>query len=127
MARQQNISFDQGSDVSIEVTVTDVNGDVVDLSGYTANAALRKHYLSANGFGFETETGDNGLLTLSMNHVVSANIEAGRYVYDVTITGQSSNLVWRVVEGIATVRPGVASHPITTADAESSDIDGGTF
>jgi hypothetical protein len=38
-----------------------------------------------------------------MNHVETANIESGRYVYDVEILYNASNTIQRVVEGIVTV------------------------
>jgi hypothetical protein len=107
MARQQNIAFDMGTDVTIEMEVSDSAGDLLDLSGYTCAAAFRKHFDSTTSVSFSASGANNGVITLSLTHVQSANVTAGRYYYDVTITGNSSNLVSRVVEGICTVRPSI--------------------
>jgi len=51
--------------------------------------------------------GANGTVLLTMSSNTTANIAAGRYVYDVEITGGEANTVTRVVEGIVTVTPNV--------------------
>jgi hypothetical protein len=97
MAIKANIVIDQGSDFSTEISVTDDNGDPVNLTGYSAAAQMRKHYTSATAISF---------VALSMNAATSSNVTAGRYVYDCEITS-SSNVVSRLVEGIVTVTPQV--------------------
>jgi len=110
MAKQQNIVFDQGTDVSIEVSVLDDIGVELDLSGYTAQSSIRKHYTSNSSLDFLCET-SNSTITLSLSNIESGNITPGRYVYDVIIIGTSSNLVTRIVEGICTIRPRVTINP----------------
>ena len=44
MAQVANIYIDQGTDFQIAVDVTDAVGDVLDLTGYTESAQLRKTY-----------------------------------------------------------------------------------
>ena len=109
MAVKANIVIDQGSDFSSTITVTDDAGNAVDLTGYTASGQVRKHYTSSTAYDFTISFGTprtDGTVTLSMGRDVTANLESGRYVYDVEITS-AANTRSRLVEGIATVTPEV--------------------
>jgi hypothetical protein len=107
MATKANIVIDQGTTFSTSITVTDSDGDVVNLSTYTGAAQMRKHYTSNTAHDFTVDiTGNTGLVTLSMNATTTANITSGRYVYDCELT-DSTNTVSRVLEGIVTVTPEV--------------------
>jgi len=109
MAAKANIVVDQGADFSTTITVTDANGDIVDLSGYTAEGQIRKHYTSSTKVDLIASFGTprtDGLLTLSLSAANTSAMEAGRYVYDVNLTA-SGGTVSRMVEGICTVTPRV--------------------
>lgn len=111
MAIKQNITIDQGSSFSTSVNVTDENGGVLDLTGYTHVGKLRKWYTSntvAAQFTFSAPIPTNGVLFMSMTANTTANITPDRYVYDVKIT-DSDGFVTRIVEGVATVTPQVSS------------------
>ena len=47
MAARADIIIDQGTTFSTVVTVTEDTGEVVNLTGYTANAMIRKHNTSS--------------------------------------------------------------------------------
>ena len=107
MAIKANITVDQGADFETIINVTDDNGDIIDLTGYTANAQMRKHYTSTNATSFSTSISSAaGTVTLSLNANTSSSIAAGRYVYDCELRS-SANVVSRLVEGIVTVTPQV--------------------
>lgn len=107
MAAKANIVIDQGADFSTTVTVTDDNGDIVDLTGYTSSGQIRKNFTSSTSYDFTTSiNASGGTITLSLSRTTTANIAAGRYVYDVEITS-SANTRSRLVEGIATITPEV--------------------
>jgi hypothetical protein len=108
MAARADIIIDQGTTFSTVVTVTEDTGGVVNLTGYTANAMLRKHHTSTAITKTFTITngGTNGQLTLTLDAANTAAIDSGRYVYDVKVTSGSS-VVSRVVEGLVTVNPNV--------------------
>lgn len=109
MAAKANIVIDQGADFATTVTVTDVDNNVVDLSGYTARGQIRKHYTSSTAIAFSitfNSPRSGGELVLSLSNTQTANMEAGRYVYDVELI-TSANVVSRLVGGIATVTPEV--------------------
>jgi hypothetical protein len=109
MAAKANIVIDQGADFSTTVTVLDNDNSILNLSNYTARGQIRKHYTSTTAVNFLFEFNEprsSGILTLSLSNIQTANMEAGRYVYDVEIISLA-NTVTRLVEGIATVTPEV--------------------
>lgn len=107
MAIKAYIVIDQGTTFQTSINVTDENDDVVDLTGYSAVAQMRKHYTSSNSFAFTTSISPSiGVVTLSMTANATNLITAGRYMYDCELT-DPNGAVTRLVEGIVTVTPGV--------------------
>jgi len=107
MATKANILIDQGTTFSTVINLTDDAGNPVDLTGYTGDSEIRKHYTSSNSQSFSISLGgNNGTVTLSLTAGQTANLTAGRYVYDVEVTS-GANVVSRIVEGIVTVTPEV--------------------
>ena len=107
MATKANIVIDQGTTFSTVITLADENGDAIDLTGYSANSQIRKHYSSSNSQSFSISLGGTlGTVTLSLTSTQTSNLVAGRYVYDVEVVS-TSNVVSRIVEGIVTVTPEV--------------------
>lgn len=106
MATKANLVIDQGATYEVTLDLTDENGDILNLAGYSANSQLRKWYTSTNSTAFSTSINSvAGTITLSLTATQTANLTAGRYVYDVEVT--SSNVVSRIIEGIVTVSPNV--------------------
>jgi len=109
MAALSNIYIDQGSDFSTIISLTDSNGDVLILTGYSAIAQIRKTHGSttiAGTFGTAL-TPATGQLTLTLTDVITAAMDSGRYVYDVLLTDASGDKT-RVLEGQAILTPGVS-------------------
>lgn len=108
MATKANIVIDQGATFEVELDLTDENGDVLPITGYTANAQMRKWYTSSNSMVFTTSLDPlNGKVNLSLTANQTATLTAGRYVYDVELTEPNAGTVSRIVEGIVTVTPNV--------------------
>jgi hypothetical protein len=106
MASKANLIIDQGTTFTTTITVTDDDGTALDLTDYTGAAQIRKHYTSSNSVNFSVSiTAATGEVTLSLTANATANIVAGRYVYDCELT--NSGTVSRVLEGIVTVTPQV--------------------
>lgn len=107
MAIKANLIIDQGTDYSTSINLTDDDGNIVNLSGYTANGQIRKTYSSSNAvtFGITLES-TSGVVILALTDAQTANMTAGRYVYDVFVT-DTLNVTSRIVEGIVTVTPRV--------------------
>ena len=107
MATKANIIIDQGTTFSTVINLADDNGDPIDLTGYTGDSEMRKHYSSSNSQSFTVSLGGaNGTVTLSLTSTQTANLVAGRYVYDVELRS-GANVVSRIVEGVITVTPEV--------------------
>lgn len=111
MAAVANLSIDQGATFTSDITVKDINGNVFDLTGYTAVAKMAKGYSSTRTRTTITTTfaedRTSGILTISLTNTQTAALDPERYVYDVEITS-STGKVTRVIEGIITVRPEVS-------------------
>ena len=109
MAAYLEITIEQGANLTSTVTVSDTQGDAINLSTYSASAQIRKSYYSSSANTLTaTITGNaNGQITLSMSAANSAALTPGRYVYDLIITNSVDNSVTRVVEGTAVVLPSV--------------------
>ena len=108
MSSISNIFIDQGATFTTTVTVSDANGDAVNLSGYSVAAQIRKSFLSSSATAFTASISNAsaGEITISLTDSQTTSLEAGHYVYDVLITA-SGGTKTRVVEGQVTVNPSV--------------------
>jgi len=112
MAATANLTIDQGATFSSDITVKDNSGNLLDLTGYTAQAKMALGYASTRtrvnmttAFASDRTT---GVLTISLTADQTNTLEApARYVYDVEIVASDST-VTRVIEGIITVNPSVS-------------------
>jgi hypothetical protein len=105
------LTVEQGSTFSTEVTVNDANGNPKDLTNYTVRSQLRKSYYSLSAVDFEIDITDplNGIVEMGLSAPVTTGIRAGRYVYDVEIE-DNNGIVTRIFEGIVTVLPNVTKN-----------------
>ena len=109
-AGYQELFLEQGADFVTSITLDDVNGDPYDLTGVIAKSQIKKSYYSTNEASHFTITINEptlGIINMTIPSANTANIAAGRYVYDVVIKNNSSNTVTRVLEGIVNVIPQV--------------------
>lgn len=111
MAAVANLRIDQGATFTSDVTVTNSDGDAVDLAGYTATAKMANAHGSSTYTTITTTIASDtttGVISLSLTDSQTAALDApSRYVYDVYITKTSDSTVTRVIEGIITVNPKV--------------------
>jgi|TARA_B100000902_G_scaffold236505_1_gene224055 hypothetical protein len=112
MAAIANLTIDQGTTFSSDVTVKDANGNAFDLTGYTALARMAKGYSSTRTRTIITCTvaasAVSGVITMALSADETGQLEEGRYVYDLEILQTSSSTITRVIEGVITVRPQVS-------------------
>ena len=108
MATKANLSIDQGATFSTSITLTDSSNNIVDLTGYTGASQMRKSATSSAYTAFTVVLGNTaGTINLSLSANSTANVVAGRYLYDVELTETASNTISRVFEGIVTVNPNI--------------------
>ena len=108
MATIQNITIDQDADYTETLTVKDSTGTVVDLTGLTITASMRKHHLSVTKTDFTTATvsATAGTCTITLTDTVTAALNEGRYVWDF-VTATSGGIKTRGIEGQVTITPSV--------------------
>lgn len=107
MATKANLFIDQGATFETVLTLTDEDGNILDLSSSNAASQMRKSYSSSLAAQFSTSINVSaGEITLSLSANQTGNLVAGRYVYDVELT-DAANSVTRIVEGIVTINPQV--------------------
>lgn len=110
MAAFVELYIDQGTDFSSTINLTDdVTNMPINVYGYSVTSEFKRSYYSANAAGsFVCTLSDwyNGEITLSLSGGASANIKAGRYLFDVKVKDRA-NTVSRVVEGIINILPQV--------------------
>jgi hypothetical protein len=102
------LTLEQGANFNTVLDLKDASGDILNLTGYSAAAQMRKSYYSTSAINFSiviTEA-SAGKITMSMNSANTANVTPGRYVYDVLITS-GTGVKTRIIEGIVTVMPSV--------------------
>ena len=109
-AAYTELFLEQGTDFYTSITLDDVNGDPYDLTGVAAKGQIKKSYYSTNEtshFTILINDPPTGVINMSVPSANTANIAAGRYVYDVIIKDTANN-VTRVLEGIVNVIPQVS-------------------
>jgi len=109
MATKVNLVIDQGADYTTTINLSNDDGSAFDLTGYTAQSKIKKHYTSSNATSLSvTLDGNTGIVTLTMNNATTSTMTAGRYVYDLELT-DADGLISRIVEGTVTVTPQVTT------------------
>ena len=111
MAAYVELFVDQGANFNNVINLTDdVTNLNVNVQGYPVISQLRRSYYSANASANITcsiTNAINGEISMTMDANTTANIKAGRYLFDLRITDHDS-IVSRVLEGIITVTPGIS-------------------
>jgi hypothetical protein len=107
-AAYANLYLEQGTTFTTNIEIDDVYGSTYDLTGFTVSSQMRKSYYSSSPTAtFSSDVNANtGTITLSLSADITANIAAGRYVYDATITNTNQEVI-RILEGIVDVSPRV--------------------
>jgi len=108
MAAYVELYIDQGTTFSNIINITDdTTNTPVNIQGYIVSSQIRRSYYSANATANITCTITDALdgeITMSMTAANTANIKAGRYLFDVETIDTVGN-VSRILEGIITVTP----------------------
>jgi len=115
MATYEEITIDQGADVTIELHLVDVNGATKDLTNYNVASKMKKNYNSGDSdtttftAGIHTDP-TTGIATLSLTNTQTDALKPGKYVYDVELwylDESDDSVVERILEGRIQVTPSV--------------------
>ena len=106
MATVSNLYIDQGTTFSAIISLTNQDGTVMNLSGYTVKSQFRKSYQSSTAVNFTASVYNAtlGQVRLQLAPEATTAIKAGRYLYDIEVTSPTLEKV-RVLEGIVVVTP----------------------
>ena len=108
---KSNLLIDQGSTFSTTITGYGVEGNLLNLTGYSAAGKIKYNYSTGTSLvDFTTSVQDsyvNGLVDLSLTATETAALIAGDLRYDVEVT--SGTNVIRIQEGLVRVGPEVTS------------------
>lgn len=104
MTTKLNLVVNQGADFATTFKMKAANGAPIDLSTYTGASQMRRYYTSSNAVSFGVTLDASGDVVLTLSSNTTANVEPGRYQYDVEVTS-SNGYVTRILEGIVNVRP----------------------
>lgn len=108
MAGFVELTLEQGANFNTVLDLKDSAGGILNLSGYSVAAQMRKSYYSNTATSFTMTISDAaaGQITMAMNVANTSNVTPGRYVYDILLTS-GSGVKTRIIEGIVTVMPSV--------------------
>lgn len=117
MARYEDFTFDQGSDIGMELRLVNEDKTPKNLTDYSVSAKLSPNYAATDSdkttfSAFVASPATDGIITLTLtNEQTDALDPRRRYVYDVEIFFQDNEtddfIIERVLEGIITVAPSV--------------------
>ena len=106
------LTIDQGSTFNASLELKNDDGTAINVSSHSFQSQIRKSYYStlptANLTISIIDTA-NGVVSLSLQPYQTANIKAGRYLYDLKMT-TPNNTTSRVIEGIVTVTPQISKN-----------------
>jgi hypothetical protein len=100
MAIVKNITIDKYSSFEKMFSFSDKNKAPFNLTGYSANSQIKKYHNESVVAEFSCEILQPptlGKVILRMDYLETANVEPGKYLYDVLLTSSTERL--RAVEG----------------------------
>jgi len=108
-ARNVNLVVDQGVDFDATFTIRNTNNSALNLTGYTAEAKIRKHPAATKFTAFTITFPDriNGVVKVALSDTATSGLEGGRYVYDLILISPNSYKT-RPIQGNVLVVPGVS-------------------
>lgn len=113
MATISNLFIDAGSDFSVQITLENDDGTVMNLETFTAYSQFRKSYTSSTAYSFTTTIDvENGVVTLSLPADYSSTIPPGRYLYDAELRNVGGTVI-RFIEGVVTVSAEITRIPVS--------------
>lgn len=104
------LTIDQGTTFTASIDLAQDDETAINVASSTFTSQIRKSYYSSNPTANLTVSildASNGKISLSLTASQTANIKAGRYLYDVKMV-DSSNTTLRLIEGIVTVTPQIS-------------------
>jgi hypothetical protein len=109
MAQFVELNLDQGTDFKLDMELTNDDGTAKNVENYAFSGSLKRSYYtttSAAELTVTIEDAANGAVSFSIDSANTANIKAGRYVFDIKQI-DDADITSRIVEGLIIVNPQV--------------------
>lgn len=109
MADFIELDIEAGATFATQIIIENDDGTLRNLTNHIITSQLRKSYYSTTATDFVISITDsaNGNVSMTLTAATTANLRAGRYVFDVEMNDVANNNIQRMFEGIATVLPNV--------------------
>jgi hypothetical protein len=110
-AGKLNITIEQGATFSRTITLTDENGNAIDLTDATARGQIRPDFNSDTKYDFTltVTSEEDGTIDWVMSDTITSSIDTtanNKWVYDVEVV-YADDTVERILQGTATISPEV--------------------
>jgi hypothetical protein len=110
-----NLTINTGASFKASFDVIGVSNTAFNFTGYTGSSQMTKSvsigstsYPAATfAVGFTSAAG--GKFDISLGSTATRSLTEGRYVYDILVS--SGSTVYRIIDGMILVRPGISSAP----------------
>ena len=116
MSHYEDLTIDQGSDLSVELRLINKDASKKNLTGYSVAAKMAPNYTSTDSdkiafTAIIANPDSDGIINLSLTNTQTDALSTRRkYVYDVEISyvdSDENTIVERILEGNVTVKPSV--------------------
>lgn len=118
MARYEEFTIDQGSDIALEIECVNEDGSKKNLTNFSVSAMAKRSYTDSDGdpdtvtfTGIVAAPASDGIVTLNLNNTQTDSMNTrGRYVYDVELSfvdSDNATIIERILEGHIEVSPSV--------------------
>lgn len=100
-----NLEINQGADYTRTFTVVDINNVVINITGYTIAAHIRRNPTSTEYVAFTMTITDavHGKVSMFLPHSISSSLE-GKYMYDIFLTDPYTKK-FKIGDGLITIIP----------------------
>lgn len=115
MAQYEELKIDQGSDVTIELHLANIDGTKKNLTGYDVAAQMRRtiNTSDSDAVTFNSivlDPAEDGIVHLKLTNTQTDALMPKRHLFDVEISFEDSDSITyieRVLEGIIDVSPSI--------------------
>lgn len=110
-----NLTINTGASFKANFEVVSIANTSFNFTGYTGSAQMAKsvsigstsYAVATFNVGFTSAAG--GKFNISLGSTDTRSLAEGRYVYDILVS--SGSTVYRIIDGMILVRPGISSAP----------------
>lgn len=102
-----NLDINKNADYTRTFTVLDTNNVVINLSGFSVSAQLRRNPLSTEYVSFTMTIidADAGKIRMFLPHSITNTLD-GKYFYDIFLT-DPINLKYKIEDGLILINPNI--------------------